>query len=944
MGGYSDTYSDLYDPAFPLSLLDARVELNLGGAWTNVTPFVYERDKITVTYGHPDETTTCNPTRAALTLGNRDGRFSPRNPVGAYYGLIGRNTPMRVSVPQGSVYLRMEDDSTSYASCPDRASLDITGDIDVRIDLELSNYAQMTLATKWNSSTDRAWAFRLNPTGTLAFEYVDAVHGDFNATGTATIPLGRIALRATMQANNGLGGSTTTFYTAPTIAGPWTQISQVVKTNGVITLANSSAPVSVGFGYGYIVTDTHSNHTGPNGKFYGFRLYNGIGGTLVASPDFTAQVPGTAPFADAQANIWSMSGTAQLSDRRYRAHAEVPAWPPRWDPTGSDIWAPIEGAGLLRRYQQGTPPKLSAMYRGYSLLSGAAVPVAYWPCEDGTQASVLASGLAAGAPMAVAATANGPTFAGNSGFACSQPIPTLGGSTWTGPVNPSPSGQTSNTLRFLMQVPAAGETNGATIAAMYTTGTVARLTLVYGTGGTLTLTGYSHGGAQLFTSGAITFATGSVNGQLARVSMELKTSGADIAWSMAVLPANGVGFAGLNSGTLISATLGAATSVAINQGGVLSGTAIGHISVQTEPTDLFGTLFGPLNAWIGENAGTRFARLCSEQGVNCRVYGFPTDTVAMGYQDVNDFVSLLQECEAADQGLMFEPKQTLGLGYRTRVSMLNQAPRLALTYTSAQLSAPVEPTDDDQQVRNDYTVTRAGASSARVTAAAGALSILPPPNGVGDYGQGVSVSLGADALAAQVAGWLVHLGTVDDVRYPSLSVDLARSELAALYYTVQDVAVGDRVTVASTPSWLPPNGVSQIVRGGVEVCYGFMFTEQWICVPEAPYEVGVYDDATLGRYDTDGSTLASNISSTAASFLVATGGAARQLWTTSAGDFPFDAEISLGGIPGERVTVTNVTGSSSPQTFTVTRSVNGVARSWAPGADIRLFQPAVYSL
>lgn len=940
MGGYSDTYSDLYDPAFPLSLLDARVELNLGGTWTNVTPFVYERDKITVTYGHPDETTTCNPTRAALTLGNRDGRFSPRNPVGAYYGLIGRNTPMRVSVPQGSVHLRMEDDSTSYASCPDRASLDITGDIDVRIDLELSNYAQMTLATKWNSSTDRAWAFRLNPTGTLAFEYVDAVHGDFNATGTATIPLGRIALRATMQANNGLGGSTTTFYTAPTIAGPWTQISQVVKTNGVITLANSSAPVSVGFGYGYIVTDTHSNHTGPNGKFYGFRLYNGIGGTLVASPDFTAQVPGTAMFADAQANIWSMAGTAQLSDRRYRAHTEVPAWPPRWDPTGNDIWAPIEGSGLLRRYQQGTPPKLSAMYRGYALLTGAAVPVAYWPCEDGTQASVLASGLAAGAPMTVAATANGPTFAGDTGFACSQPIPTLGGSTWTGSVNTSPSGQTSNTLRFLMHVPAAGETNGATIATMYTTGTVARLTLVYGTGGALTLTGYSHAGTQLFTSGAITFATGSVNGQLARVSMELKTSGADIAWSMAVLPANGVGFAGLDAGTLTSATLGAATSVVINQGGGLSGTAVGHISVQTVPTDLFGTLFGPLNAWIGENAGTRFARLCSEQGVNCRVYGFPTDTVAMGYQDVNDFVSLLQECEATDGGLIFEPKQTLGLGYRTRVSMFNQAAKLALTYSTAQLSAPVEPTDDDQQVRNDYTVTRANASSTRAYQATGALSVNPPPAGVGDYGQQVSLSLGADTQLPDQAGWLVHMGTVDDVRYPSLSVDLARSEMAALYYQAQDTGVGDRLTVASTPGFLPPDGVSQVVRGGVEVCYGYVFTEQFTCAPESPFKVAVFDDAVLGRADTDGSTLTGpTYSPTATTLLVATANAGSPLWTTSGGDFPFDIEVA-----GERMTVTNITGTSSPQTFTVTRSVNGVVKTQYAGADVRLFQPAILSM
>jgi hypothetical protein len=49
--------------------------------------------------------------------------------------------------------------------------------------------------------------------------------------------------------------------------------------------------------------------------------------------------------------------------------------------------------------------------------------------------------------------------------------------------------------------------------------------------------------------------------------------------------------------------------------------------------------------------------------------------------------------------------------------------------------------------------------------------------------------------------------------------------------------------------------------------------------------------------------------------------------------FPFDALIS-----GERVTVTAVTGTTSPQTATVTRGVNGVSKSLPANAPFTVYQ------
>jgi hypothetical protein len=44
------------------------------------------------------------------------------------------------------------------------------------------------------------------------------------------------------------------------------------------------------------------------------------------------------------------------------------------------------------------------------------------------------------------------------------------------------------------------------------------------------------------------------------------------------------------------------------------------------------------------------------------------------------------------------------------------------------------------------------------------------------------------------------------------------------------------------------------------------------------------------------------------------------------------------------MTVTNITGATSPQTFTVTRSVNGITKSHSAGAAVQLFAPVAIPL
>lgn len=932
MGGYSDIYSDLYDPAFPQSILDTRVELLLGGTWTDVGSGsrVYERDQVTITRGHPDEASAVNPSLARLTVNNRDGRFSPKNPNGLYYGLIGRNTPLRISVPEGSTFLRLEDDATGYVSCPDKPALDITGDMEIQVDLQLSGYTWSDIASKDSTSVTGSWTLGIIDDGTLRF-YWNNPGGGTVVNSTAPLPLGRIAVKVTLAAASG----TVTFYTAPTISGSWTQLGAAVVT-GATSVITSTVPLRVGANAELtalgMASSTQSARHGMTGKVFAFKLLNGIGGTTVASPTFAGLPAGTAPFADAQANIWSFSGPAQISDRKYKHHGEVSAWPQRWDVTGADVYAPIEASGLLRRLGMGGSagaPLNSALYRAYVRLTGSTAPIAYWPCEDAASSTRLASALGA-LPMSIQGTAN---LASDSSFLCSQNLPVVNNSVWTGVV---PAAATAaNVLRFLVKVPSSSPpADGAVLARLYTYGTVTRTDLIYRLAGGLQLKGYDHTGNTLFDTGAFAFG---ILDKLLRASVELQQVGGNVQYSITTV-APGANTGGNVTGT-VAGSIGAAYQVWIGPDANLSQVVIGHVTVQAAWDSLFN-IASALNAWQGETAGLRFARLCAEEGVPSRVYGHPADSTAMGPQRPLKLTDLLQECEDADKGLITDPRQTLALGYRTRASMYNQAAAVTLNYTAAHLSPPIEPTEDDRFTANDVTATRTyGGSSSRQILTSGSMSTQAPPTGVGPYPSAASVNLNLDTQLDDAAGWLVHLGTVDEPRYPSLAVNLARSELAALFYALQDLDVGDRLAVINTPSWLPPDGISQIVRGISEVCYGYTYTIAWVCAPESAYRVAVYDDAVLGHYDTDGSQVQGNYSSSAPSIQVSTTNPTSPLWTTSAGDFPFDIEAG-----GERMTVTTITGSSSPQTFTVTRSVNGVVKSQINGTDVRLFQPAVYSM
>jgi len=619
---------------------------------------------------------------------------------------------------------------------------------------------------------------------------------------------------------------------------------------------------------------------------------------------------------------------------RSRFWGEVSSWPQKWDPSGADGWVPLEAAGVLRRLGQGETAARSSLYRRTVRLPTPAK--AYWPMEDAAGSTSLASGVG-GDAMTLSGT---PSLAAFSDFYAADAVPTVESATLTGrvPVYVYTSGPQ---LRFLLFVPAGGTVNGAVLVRLRCTGTLVRWDIIYGTGGTLTAKAYDATDTLVTTSGTVS----NIDGVGVLVALELD-----------LLPPAAVNFrlkfyrqdtgALTSTGvfTEVSATVGVVSSVVVNPAGAaLTGVAIGHVAVQTEALYSAGFLSDTpelatvATSQAGETAAARMLRLGVEEGLPVRIVGDPAGTAAMGAQRPDTLLALLRECATTDAGLLFEPRDEGGLAYRTRESLYNRAAGLTVDYPSHQLSA-IEPVDDDRYTRNDVTVTRRGGSSAHAVAETGPLSVQPPPAGAGRYTQSTDVNTRTDAVLPDHAGWRLHLGTVDEPRYPAVTLDLASPALAgvqALSEAVLDLDVGSRLVVTGPPAWLPPDDISTGVQGLTETIGTFEHTIGVSTVPESPYHVGVYDQ-DASRYASAGSTLVAALSTGTTPFQVST--PSGPLWSDADGDF----DIMVGG---ERMRVAIISPvSATVQSFDVERSVNGVNKAHSAGETVELFRPVFFSI
>jgi hypothetical protein len=571
-----------------------------------------------------------------------------------------------------------------------------------------------------------------------------------------------------------------------------------------------------------------------------------------------------------------------MGGKSYRVWGEVPKWAPSWDPTGADVWTDIAVNGILQRLAQGPAPERSVIYNAVANPLPTSVK-AYWPCEDPSDATTIASAIVSGSPMTISGT---PALASYSGFGASDPLPDLTSSYLSGGVA-AYDDPTATQVRFLCHIPAAGLSDGKVICSIdqvdYSAGSAQFWELYYSTtdaANSLVLRTCASDGTFL---GIGLPSTVDVRGRLLYVSIELQESGTSITRQVRLRDVtSGVTYSVNDSQGLVQLTrvtrvqFGPAARAVSGPAGTafLPGVAVGHATVENAITaiDALGVRLNP----VGESAGRRIQRLCGESGIPFEWVGDLDDTADMGAQPKQNPLGVIQEAVLADDGLLYETPSALGLGYRTRASLYNQDPALTLNYTSSNLAEVPTPVEDDRYLANRVTVS-VGGVTATYEETAGPLSTAPPPAGVGVYGPNANSALALNLATSDTptlldqAAWRVHLGTVDEARYPQISVNLAHPSITPdMRRAVLGLRMGDRVQVVNPPTFLGTDSIDQLVLGFEESITHFEHRLTFTCAPASPYNSIGYLDTTTARIDTDGSQLAAGLDSTTTSVTVAT--------------------------------------------------------------------------
>lgn len=198
----------------------------------------------------------------------------------------------------------------NYASTPDVAALDITGDITLVSKATLVDWtpaANNALVGKYNTTGDlRSYLLFINPTGNVCFNWSTngAVGTAIAAVSTAITGFENGStnyVAATLDVDNGASGYDVKFWTSSD-GTTWTQLGTTVTGGSTTSIYNSTQAVEVG-----TTNSGVGNHM--SGTIHTAKIYSGIhdlnadtGGTLVLDANFEVVIEDATSFTESSSN------------------------------------------------------------------------------------------------------------------------------------------------------------------------------------------------------------------------------------------------------------------------------------------------------------------------------------------------------------------------------------------------------------------------------------------------------------------------------------------------------------------------------------------------------------------------------------------------------------------------------------------------------------------
>lgn len=607
-----------------------------------------------------------------------------------------------------------------------------------------------------------------------------------------------------------------------------------------------------------------------------------------------------------------------------RATAFLTGTPPRWDPSERDQTVTLNAVGVMSRLINAH--KLgSALRRTLSGISSDGYrPLAYFPCEVGSDATTFPSAVA-GPPLTPVAIPSGVTPGASSPLPGSAALPTWDVGTYCSFPVPGYTSTGQWIARWVVSVPAVPPGGNGYLARFNAQGTVVDWSLILepGSPDQLALRGYDINGSEIVTA-IVGVDSGDLSsedefyGRTFMVAVAVYQSGGNVVGQLTATRDDGLQL-DVDTGT-VAGTAGVLTGDMV-LASVIDDQVMGHPSVVVDASFDLAAYFTDagadnsskaLSGFTGELPHDRAARLAEEEGARLTVTG--ASDAAMGPQTPGTLLTNLRACELAGHGTLSE-SMDWGLALLLPSAQQNIAsPAIQLDYAAGEIAPPWDPVDDDRQYANTITASRpsGGSYTAVDTDAVEAVGEAEAPS--------TNPALATDNQLADHAGWSLRLAGTDELLWPAMKPNFLAAPARLADWLVADI--GSQLWVVNHPAPLAPDTIKQIIEGSSETYGSVSIDVSVILSPASPYTVAVADDDILGRADTEGMQLSTSITSTGTTLTALT--TSGPLATTDPGEYPVDLRLSPDGrLSGEVVTATAIASIASDS---FTRTV--AAGSW----------------
>lgn len=926
-------------------VIDIRARLYLADAWRDVSSDVRYAAGISMGRGYGPEDDLAPPATCKFTLDNRSGDYTERNPLGQWYQHLGRNTPMELGVR-----VAYDDCATNVSSGWGSMNTDSNG--------RWTPFAWSTAggaASDFNKAAGKA-THLISTADQVRISYLpDYSQREADITYTLSLSFTDILTAPISTALIFRGQSLADYY----------QLAVVLHTDETI-FCDFTRPDGTTLDAGGVDTGlTHSSAQAlhirmqAEGRTLRAKVWHGAvrEETEPIAWTYTFTDQGDTGLTDAlmdSAGLFGIVSSVAAGNTNVpitfsydnidilapEFSGEVAAWPRTRDVTGNDRTVNITAADITRRLGTGESPLASALCR-YILnppFSGF-TPWAYWPLEEDEFTIAGDVQPSAGAGMLGFVPPSSGTAVGKLQWAADRTLPggkqapaLSGGGSLVMFLGPPTQQNSWSALWCMKQAYAEGTVAAFTTETMHLQFTASRNASSL----TMDILQSVDGGVPS-TVMSYVFSDKSDVEEWHQFTLECYQLGGDYGLFLHV---DGVQ---VDSHTQSPGTLEGLRRVNLTSvTDAASNIYYAHLVVYSSSAGTLpvpSTFYEPFLGHAGERALVRAERLCDEENIEfdwigTGIAGTEDGTDPMGAQRPESLLDLMQSCAKVDNGLLYTQRSNGGFQFRTLQTMYSRSPWCELSMSDGHFSPPWGAMADDRALRNDITANRDSGGSYRYQLDDGSrMSVSSPADGgAGRYDSSVTVNVDMDTRLPAQAAWRVHIGTADEDRFPALRLELSREVFRttaglALAAKLRDLDIGDLIRLTGMASEGLYEDLDELVVGVSKYLDQFTYDLTLVCRPGSRYHTGEIDSGW--RLDSDDTTTNEALDTTETDVDVAFTGT---LWT--AADQPIDVMIG-----GERMTVTNVTGSSSPQTLTVTRSVNGVVKSHATGAPVVLADP-----